>query len=220
MVISNQFKEKTLFDSRMVRNTRMATPSFYITNCTVADGDALGRNNMSAFWGDPNWRYVWKHTTLPHVIDAAAARGAHNLLRDRQVLRHFKCVDEATGQLVGYVRWKLPWTRYQHTKEGERNGGDEDKDNNRGSGPVSLLLWPEGQTPEVSDEERARIEERAAGAQWNPNATEPNDRIDEPLTARKRELMATKEYLRKSSFSVSFSHLITHVSKISRCRFC
>lgn len=152
--------------------------SLRITNCTVEDGEAMARNNMSAFWGDPNWRYVWKHSTLPRVIDAAAARGASNLLKARDVLRHFKCVDETTGQLVGYVRWRLPWTRYQYAD----------------GSPV----WPEGQTPDVSSaEEMARILERAAGANWNPNATEPDDHLDDPLTARKNELLAEKEYLRK-----------------------
>lgn len=152
-------------------------PAVKISHCTVEDGEAIARNNMSAFWGDPNWRYVWKHTTLPHVIEAASARGANNLLKDRDVLRHFKCVERNSGQIVGYARWKLPPTRYK----------------NEDGSPV----WPEGQTPDVSDEELAKILARAAGANWNPNATEPNDDLDEPLTARKHELMAKKEYLRE-----------------------
>lgn len=150
--------------------------SVRVINLTVEDGEEMARNNMSAFWGDPNWRYVWKHSTLPHVIKAAADRGANNLLKDRDALRHFKCVDETTGNLVGYIRWKLPSSRYK-----KEDGS-----------PV----WPEGQTPDVSAEEMAKIKARAEGADWNPNATNPDDNIDEPLTRRKAELMARKEYLR------------------------
>jgi hypothetical protein len=33
-------------------------PKYIVTHCNVEDGPAMGENNMSAFWGDPNWVIV------------------------------------------------------------------------------------------------------------------------------------------------------------------
>uniref|UniRef100_L2FEH7 GNAT family n=1 Tax=Colletotrichum fructicola (strain Nara gc5) TaxID=1213859 RepID=L2FEH7_COLFN len=64
-------------------------PPFQIRPCTLADGPSLARNNMSAFWTDPNWILLWpKHITLDFLIEQAAKRLPNNLLRDRGALRH------------------------------------------------------------------------------------------------------------------------------------
>lgn len=150
-------------------------PDYVIQGCTIADSPDVARNNMSSFWQDQNWRIVWKHSTLPRVIEACTARSPRNLLKDRALLRHFKAVDPETGRFLGYARWKLP------------PGYHEDKDGNP--------TWPEGQTPDVTPEERAKIEEVADAADWNPD--DEGDDLDAPITRRKIEYLARKEYLGK-----------------------
>lgn len=146
-------------------------PEYIIKGCTVADGPNVARNNMSAFWQDPNWRLVWPYTTLPHVIEQCAARVPRNLLLDRDTLRHSKAVDPETGELLGYVRWKLPGSRCR----------------NEDGTPV----WPEWQTPGVSPEEEAGIVERTEAADWNPSMEA--DVLDVPVTKRKNEFIARKD---------------------------
>lgn len=153
-------------------------PDYVIQGCTVQDGADVARNNMSSFWEDQNWRIVWKHSTLPRVIEACSARSPRNLLKDRALLRHFKAVDPETGKFLGYARWKLP------------PGYHKDEDGNP--------TWPEGQTPDVTPEERAKIEEVADAADWNPD--DEGDDLDAPITRRKIEYLARKEYLRKTAF--------------------
>lgn len=167
-------------DRRLTHPTTM--PDYVIQGCTVHDGADVARNNMSSFWEDQNWRIVWKHSTLPRVIEACTARSPRNLLKDRALLRHFKAVDPNTGELLGYARWKLP-PGYHKTEDG---------------GPT----WPEGQTPDVTPEERAKIEEVADAADWNPD--DESDDLDAPITRRKIEYLARKEYLRKRHLSQTF----------------
>lgn len=98
-----------------------------------------------------------------------------NLLKDRALLRHFKAVDPETGEFLGYARWKLP-PGYQNKEDGSPT-------------------WPEGQVPDVTTEERAKIEEVADAADWEPDTE--SDELDAPITRRKIEYLARKEYLRK-----------------------
>lgn len=153
-------------------------PDYVIQGCTIQDAADVARNNMSSFWEDQNWRIVWKHSTLPRVIEACTARSPRNLLKDRAVLRHFKAVDPETGKFLGYARWKLP------------PGYDKNEDGSP--------TWPEGQTPDVTPEERANIEEVADAAVWNPD--DESDDLDAPITRRKIEYLARKEYLSKTTF--------------------
>lgn len=173
-------------------------PDYLITNCTVKDGAEMARNNMSAFWGDPNWRYVWKHSTLPRVIEVATPRMPNNLLKNQEALRHFKAVDPETGRLLGYIRWMLPENHYYYDNDNDDKdrmepveGGLVPHDVTRRS-PV----WPEGQIPAVSDEERAEIAAGAAAVLWDPNVTNTDDRLDDILGVIKDRLMSKKEYLR------------------------
>jgi hypothetical protein len=84
----------------------MAT--YTISQCTVADGAALSRNSISAFWEDPHWILAWRHRTLEHHISEIAKRMPRNLLNDRMTKRHQKAIDPETGRILGYARWILP----------------------------------------------------------------------------------------------------------------
>jgi hypothetical protein len=156
-------------------------PDYVIQGCTIQDSADVARNNMSSFWQDQNWRLTWKHSTLPRVIEACTARSPRNLLKDRALLRHFKAVDPETGRFLGYARWKLP-PGYQTGEDG-------------------CPTWPEGQVPDVSAEERAKIEEVADAADWKPN--DEADELDAPITRRKIEYLARKEYLSELTFKPS-----------------
>lgn len=157
-------------------------PEYIIKGCTVADGGDVARNNMTAFWQDPNWRLTWHKTTLPYVVEQCTARSPRNLLKERDTLRHFKAVDPETGKFLGYIRWNLP---QNHCK-------------NEDGTPV----WPEGQTPDVDPEEKATIVKMADAADWNPG--QEADHLDEPLTRRKNEFLAKKEYIGKPATKVDF----------------
>lgn len=150
---------------------------YIIEGCTVADGADVGRNNMSAFWQDPNWRLVWKDATLPYVIEQCVARSPRNLLNERDTIRHFKAIDPKTGEFLGYIRWRLP-SKYCKNEDGT---------------PV----WPEGQVPDVSPEEKAEIVQRAEAADWNPS--DDADHLDVPVTKMKNEFLAKKAYIGLSS---------------------
>lgn len=152
------------------------TQPYTITHCDARDdAAAVARNNASAFWEDPNWRYCWRpHYTLERLVAAFVERTPANLLRDRDALRHFKAVDPATGRLVGYIRWRLPAGRCC------------------GEPPV----WPEGQTPDVSVEEREEFEKRAAAADWDP-VDYGEEELDNALKPIQERLLAKKEYLSK-----------------------
>ncbi|KAI4598847.1 hypothetical protein KJ359_002740 [Pestalotiopsis sp. 9143b] len=146
---------------------------FELTNCTVADGAALSRNNMSAFWQDANWVLSWRHTTLEKHIAETAKRYPRNLLRNRDTARHQKAVDAETGRLVGYARWLVP-ASHALTAEGE---------------PV----WPEAVVPAVSPDEEAEFARIAEAADWKPDTT--SDPLDDEVGRIKRELMEAKSYM-------------------------
>lgn len=153
-------------------------PDYIIKGCTVKDGADIARNNMTAFWQDPNWRLVWHESSLPRVIEKATARSPRNLMNDRDTLRHFKALDPSTGEFLGYTRWRLP---HGHCK-------------NEDGSPV----WQEGQAPDVSPEEKEMIFKRAEAANWNPDHSA--DHLDAPLTKRKNEFLAGKEYICRAPY--------------------
>lgn len=150
-------------------------PNIAICQCTVADSDALARNNIPAFWADPHWVLAWKHRTLDYHISQIAKRMPRNLLNDREIKRHQKAVDLETGRLVGYARWILPEARATL-----RDG---------------TPAWPEAVVPAVSPEEEAEIRRVAATAHWDPN--EESDHLGEHIQEAKKEILVRKEYIRK-----------------------
>ena len=149
--------------------------AYTLSHCTVHDGAALSRNNISAFWEDANWILSWRHTTLEEHIDIVARRIPRNLLNNRATLRHQKAVDPHTGQVLGYARWVLP-PSHAVTDDGS---------------PV----WPEAMVPEVRPEEEAEIRRIAAAAIWNPNTE--SDALDVAAGRIKDKILARKSFLSK-----------------------
>lgn len=147
-----------------------------IEPCTVADGLALARNNMAAFWEDPTWILLWpSNITQEFLIEQSAKRQPRNLLRDREHTRHQKAVDSTTGAVVGYARWILP-----SSHSTAKDGGPE---------------WEEAQVADVSDDERKRFEELAESAWWKGR----NDMngLDDKNYAVMNPILAEKPYISK-----------------------
>jgi hypothetical protein len=151
-------------------------PPYKITGVDVADGPALARNNMSAFWTDTNWILLWPGISLDTLIASATTRIPRNLLSDRVMLRHEKVVDEETGKLVGYARWVLPVSQVVGPDGGAR-------------------VWPEARVSQVSTEEEKRINKAAESAWWNPSGHMGG--LDDPLVAAKMDILAQKDYISK-----------------------
>jgi hypothetical protein len=150
----------------------MAT--YTLSQCTVADGAALGHNNISAFREDTTWLLSWRHVTLEEHVDKASKRYPRNLLNNRSTARHQKAVDPATGRLVGYARWIIP-PEFATLTDG-------------------TPAWPEAVVPAVEPEEEAEIRRVAASVVWNPNTE--SDPLDAAFGAIKNEILAKKLYLR------------------------
>lgn len=151
--------------------------SFLITPCTIADGPAIGRNNVTAFWTDRTWIQIWGDRTREHVAEQAAMRGRRNLLLDRAHRRHLKAVDAETGAVVGYARWVLP---------------DEGCDG--GDGDPCHGLWTEAQIPDVDEHVRREAEAESARSDWTFTRG-PIDGIDAPIEAMMADLRKGKRYM-------------------------
>ncbi|KAJ0158828.1 hypothetical protein CTA2_10838 [Colletotrichum tanaceti] len=63
--------------------------------CTLADVPALARDNMSAFWTDPNWVLLWPK--LDFLIEQVTEHMPSSPLGNRATMRHQKAVDPETG---------------------------------------------------------------------------------------------------------------------------
>ncbi|RDW66458.1 hypothetical protein BP6252_10093 [Coleophoma cylindrospora] len=146
-------------------------PPFHVLPCTLADGPALARNNIAAFWTDPTWILMWPGKTCEYVTSQATLRIAHNLLSNREKWRHLKAVDTATGELVGYVRWVLP----EDDPEGK--------------------TWSAALGPVGSAEEREKARRESESADWEFDHS--LDKQDEVMVGLKEDLMGGKRYLRE-----------------------
>jgi len=158
--------------------------SFSILPCTIADGPAMGRNNVQAFWTDQTWTQVWRGLTREYVAEQAAKRGRRNLLLDRDHRRHLKAVDNSTGALVGYARWVLPHAVIEGSTAGGGGGGE---DPCRG-------LWAEARIPDVGEDVRREAEREGEGADWDVERSGMYG-IDEPITTMEAELVKGKRYM-------------------------
>ncbi|KAL6886291.1 acyl-CoA N-acyltransferase [Trichoderma longibrachiatum] len=147
--------------------------AYTLAPVSLADSEALSRNNMSAFWQDPNWVLSFRHTTLEKHIETTAKRYPRRLISDRATSRHQKAIDTQTGQLVGYARWILPES-YATTADGEP-------------------IWPEALGPLVGKEEEEEIRRIADATPLN--ASNETDPLDNKVTEIKEELMKKKPYL-------------------------
>ncbi|ETS81019.1 hypothetical protein PFICI_06021 [Pestalotiopsis fici W106-1] len=146
---------------------------YALERCTVADSDAISRNNMSAFWQDVNWVLSWRHTTLEKHIIESAKRYPRNLLKDRDNTRHQKAIDPETGRLVGYARWLIP-AAHAVTD-------------------IGTPVWPEAVVPAVSPDEEAEFERIAESADWKPDVT--SDPLDHEMVEIRKELMTGRDYM-------------------------
>ncbi|KPM34331.1 hypothetical protein AK830_g12240 [Neonectria ditissima] len=115
--------------------------AYQVLSCTVDDGAGLAKNNMSAFWGNTWWKLLWPDRTIESIIESAAARLPKLMLTERDIRRHQKVVDTASGEIVGYARWILPESRKSD--------------------------WLEAQTPDVGDEDKKRFEKDFDAADFN-----------------------------------------------------
>lgn len=126
--------------------------------CTVDDAAGLAKNNMSAFWEEKSWNLLWEDGSLPNRITAGELRMPRQLLTSRDVRRHQKVVETATGDIVGYARWILP---------------ESLKDQ-----------WLESQTPNVSDEDRRRFDELFSKAIFRPRNLDSMDNLTHVMQAK------------------------------------
>lgn len=163
-------------------------PPFQILACNLADGPALARNNIAAFWTDSTWVLMWPGKTCEYVTSQAALRIAHNLFSNREKWRHLKAVDTATGNLVGYVRWVLP----------------EDD----GEGKV----WPSALGPAWSAEEMEKARRESQSADWEFD--HGLDGLDDGI---KERLMEGKRYLRECRPDSRILHTLLEFLKAPWC---
>ncbi|KAL6694022.1 acyl-CoA N-acyltransferase [Trichoderma pleuroticola] len=147
--------------------------TYTLAPVSVSDSEDLSRNNISAFWQDPNWVLTWKDSTLEKQIDITARRYPRRLISDHATARHQKAIDPQTGRLVGYARWVLP-DSYATTADGEPT-------------------WPEALGPVVGPEEAEEIKRIAEATPWKPNNA--TDHLDNNVTKIKNELLEGKTYL-------------------------
>jgi hypothetical protein len=148
--------------------------SYVFSGCTIADGPAIARNNVAAFWEDPHFRLDWAHRTLEEHIDCQIKRIPRTLLFKPTTKRNQKATDPETGRLLGYARWNLP---PQYTTNAD-----------------DTPVWPEAVVPAVSPEEEARLFQIADAALWNPR-NEGED-LEVELRQVKKEILARKDYMR------------------------
>lgn len=148
-------------------------PPYTIYSVTLSDSEAIARNNMSAFWEDPNWVPTWQGKTLSFVIGEMQKRMPRILLQDRVTRRHQKAVDAATGELVGYARWVLP--------------------PGKTTTPMSGPEWADMQIADVTGPERKEIERAADGAQWDRRTD--MDVLDVPVRKKKMEILGSGTYM-------------------------
>ncbi|KAI0393154.1 acyl-CoA N-acyltransferase [Xylariaceae sp. FL0594] len=171
--------------------TPSTTTKWKIERCTVQDAPALARNNMSAFWEDPNWTILWREgTTLAFLIEQGAKRQARNLLRDREHARHLKAVDPDTGRIVGYARWILP--------SSQSGAAAAAADRREGGGETPR--WAEGQVPGVSADDLQRFGELAASAEWN--ARTGVDTMDDKNTVVMERILTERPYIKLDYLAV------------------
>jgi hypothetical protein len=149
--------------------------AYKISHCTVADGPAIARNNVAAFWADPHSYSRWRHRTAEEHVAQVAKETPRDLLDDdRTTKRHQKAVDPETGALMGYARWKIPPS---HAVDAD--GG---------------LAWPEAVVPAVRPEEEAEIRRVADTAVQD--ASSESDESGAALRKVRMAVLERKSYMR------------------------
>ncbi|KAL1852408.1 hypothetical protein VTK73DRAFT_9222 [Phialemonium thermophilum] len=160
--------------------------AYRIEGCTVDDAAALARNNASAFWHQPYWRLGWQaDLQLDFMIAQFAKRLPARLVADRDVLRHQKAVDPATGAVLGYARWILPPAAVRDKEQ---------------------VPWLEAQVPDVDDAQRKEFEQLSASAWWKAQGQIDTGALDERIAQVKRRISAEKPYIKLDYLAVHPDH--------------
>jgi hypothetical protein len=134
--------------------------SWKIEPVVLSDAPGLARTNMAAFWEDPVWRHSWDDSiTLDYLIKQQSDKIPVELLHRRDILRHIKAVNSATGELVGYVRIALP---VEHATSADGSP-----------------TWLELQVDDVNENERTRIQEASQKAWYEPKSNASDDKVFE-----------------------------------------
>ena len=81
---------------------------FSLQPCGPADASDIATVIMTAWNTNWHWRYRWEDLSLENLIERSTKRFPWNLVTEREIKRHQKAVDIATGEVVGYARWLLP----------------------------------------------------------------------------------------------------------------
>ena len=81
---------------------------FSLQPCRPADASDIATVIMTAWNTNWHWRYRWEDLSLETLIERSTKRFPWNLVTEREIKRHQKAVDVATGEVVGYARWLLP----------------------------------------------------------------------------------------------------------------
>jgi hypothetical protein len=169
---------------------------YIFSGCTIADGPAIARNNVAAFWEDPHFCLDWAHRTLEEHIDCQTKRIPRTLLFKPETKRNQKAIDPETGCLLGYARWNLP-PQYTFNANGT---------------PV----WPETVVLAVSPEEETKLLQIADTAIWDPRNSEEDLEVE--LRQEKKEILAKKDYMRmKYILMLRSIILIIYRSRLSGC---
>jgi hypothetical protein len=159
-------------------------PPFIVAPCTLDDGPAIARNNVSAFWEDNSWAQTWirKNKTREYVISQGAQRWPYNLTKDPIHYRREKAVDVSTGELVGFASWILPGSSV--TGEEEDEAGKQE----------TAKLWPEARVPIVDDEMSELLKKRHEEADWE---SENIRDLGPAIKAMRIRLQGDKKWLSK-----------------------
>ena len=120
---------------------------------------------------------LWRGKTLDYVVSQASRRMPQNLLTDTSQRRHQKAVDVNSGDVVGYVRWILPDTSTETPDD----------------------MWPAAKVPSVDLDRAREAKHEFDAADWSWDHA--LDKLDEPLTKMKAQLMNQKKYLCESLLS-------------------
>jgi hypothetical protein len=155
----------------------------------LSDAAAIARNNMSAFWEDPNWRPLWGDRTLEFVISQSAKRQPKTLLSERDTYRQECAIDAETGELVGFARWVLPESRKFVAGTGDGGGllG--------WGGKKGEPEWKELQIDDVGANEWAEIQREFSEAKWD--RSNGQGILYPPIGRKTDEIMSTGTFLCK-----------------------
>ena len=160
-------------------------PPYILRPVVLSDAPAIARNNMSAFWEDPNWQPLWGKQTLPFVISQSAKRMPKSILSERETYRQECAIDRETGELVGFARWILPDSkRYVPGTEGRWGWGAKGEPE-----------WKETQIAEVSPEQWAEVQQNFHDAVWERG--DGQQVLHPPIEKRSEEIMKTGTFLCK-----------------------